>query len=283
MERKTDIWKLYQEFNQSVDSHDRRSDIIRLCNEHATHENNGEETYNELCMKLLKNLLLLFTRYSNNKEIYSKRCYDLYNWLYHETKSYNLKENIVPSIFDRSKSLIQETAKQYICPYNLYKKEHYKDEKIIELNIFEDNVLKLRDILKNKASEHYCSCIIYVNNCVKTYKNLENNYCAGTKAQTPGNVEFCNKLKNFITYYRYLTNEPSIINEIPPLFSEKDTYTNECLSDKNINQIDSATDKSLGNSTSVAASTVVGAMVGIPPFLALMYKVKITFIQIYEQ
>ncbi|KMZ77335.1 hypothetical protein PVIIG_06027 [Plasmodium vivax India VII] len=234
-------------------------------------------------MKLLKNLLILFTRYSNNKEIYSKRCYDLYNWLYHETKSYNLKENIVPSIFDRSKSLIQETAKQYICPYNLYNKDEYKYEKIIELNIFGDNIEKMVSILKNRTHNHYCTCIKYVKNCVETYKYLGKIYCTSTKEQTTGNVEFCNKLNNFTTHYGYLTTEPSIINEIPSLSSDIDKYTNKCLSVNDISQLGSATDERLGNSTSVAASTVVGAMVGIPPFLALMYKVNITFIQIYEQ
>ncbi|KMZ77022.1 hypothetical protein PVIIG_05219 [Plasmodium vivax India VII] len=248
--------------------------MISICEAHATFENNGEGTYNELCMKLLKKLLLL-TKYSDDVDTYSKRCNDLYNWLYHETKSYSLRENIVPSIFSRSISLMQGKNKQINCPYDLYNKDHYKDEKIIELNIFGDNIDKLLEILKNKRSIHYCPCIKYVNNCVKTYKNLDKNYCTGENIQALGNEKFCKKLNNFITHYGYLTQEKTIINEIPPLFSEKGTYTNKCLSDKSINQLDSATDKSLGNSTSVAASTVVGAMVGIPPFLALMYKVNI--------
>ncbi|VUZ99402.1 PIR protein [Plasmodium vivax] len=267
-----DIWKLYEEFNQSADNHEKNSEIFNKCKEHARIENNGEETYNELCMKLLKNILILFTRYSNDKEIYSKRCKDLYNWLYHKTKPYKLTENIVPSIFNYSKSLIQETDKQYICPYLLYNKDHYKYEKIIELNIFEDNVETLIDILKDRNSDQYCPCIKYVNNCVKTYKNLDNNYCTPANIQKLDNDEFCKELNKFPTYYGYLTDVPSIMNEIPSLSSDIDKYTNECLSDNSINQLVSTSDKSLGNSTSVAASTVVGAMVGIPPFLALMYK-----------
>ncbi|KMZ99331.1 hypothetical protein PVNG_02214 [Plasmodium vivax North Korean] len=277
-----EIWELYEEFNKPVVSHVKKSDMISICKTHATIANNGEETYKELCMKLLKNLLLL-TKYSNKIDIYNKRCKDLYNWLYHETKLYNPTENIVRTIFNLSNSLIKGTNAQYLCPYLLYNKDHYKYEKIIELNIFEDNVEALIDILKVRNSDQYCPCIKYVNNCVKTYKNLYNNYCTGTKAQTLGNVEFCNKLNKFTTYYGFLTNEETIRNEIPSLYSEKDTYTNECLYEKNKNQLSATTDKGLVNSTPVAASTVVGAMVGIPPFLALMYKVNIKFIQIYEQ
>ncbi|KMZ98982.1 hypothetical protein PVNG_03821 [Plasmodium vivax North Korean] len=255
--------------------------MISICKAHATQENNGEATYNELCMKLLKNLLLL-TKYSDDVDTYSKRCNDLYNWLYHETKSYSLRENIIPSIFSRSISLMQGKNKQINCPYESYKKDHYKYEKIIELNIFEDNIEKLREILKDKTSNQYCPGIIYVNNCVNTYKYLHNNYCTDTKAQELGNVKFCNKLKDFITYYGFLTNEETIINEIPSLLSETNTYTNKCLSDENKDQLRSTTDKSLVNSTPATASTVVGAMVEIPPFLVLMYKVNIIFIQIYE-
>ncbi|KMZ88600.1 hypothetical protein PVBG_04809 [Plasmodium vivax Brazil I] len=277
-----DIWKLYEEFNQSVDSHDRRSDIISLCNEHATVESSVKETYKELCMKLLKNLFLL-TRYSNDYGMYNKRCNDLYNWLYHEMKPHNPPDNIVPNIFDRSNSLMQGTDKQNLCLYSSYNKDEYKDEKIIELNIFGDNIEKLLDILKNRSHNHYCPCIKYVKNCVETYKNLNKNYCTDTKEQTRDKVKFCNKLNKFTIYYGYLTDVSTIISEIPSLSLDIDTYTNKCLSDKAISQSSSATDKSLGNSTSFAASTVVGAMVGIPPFLALMYKVNITFIQIYEQ
>ncbi|CAG9474661.1 unnamed protein product [Plasmodium vivax] len=266
-----EIWVLYEEFNKSVDKHEKKTDMINICKTNATIENNGEETYKELCMKLLKNSLLL-TKHSNNYDMYSKRCKDLYNWLYHERKLYNPTENIVRSIFNLSNSLIQGTNTPYLCPYLLYNKDHYKYEKIIELNIFEDNVETLIDILKDRNSDQYCPCIKYVNNCVKTYKNLNNNYCTNRKAQELGNVKFCNKLKDFITYYEFLTKEETIKNEIPSLSSDIDKYTNECLSDKSNNQLNSATDEGLGNTTSFAASTVVGAMVGIPPFLALMYK-----------
>ncbi|KMZ89760.1 hypothetical protein PVMG_04590 [Plasmodium vivax Mauritania I] len=257
--------------------------MINLCKTHAENENDGKETYNDLCMKLLRNLLLLLTRYRNDYGRYIKRCYDLYNWLYHETKSYDLTENIIPSIFYLSYSLIQETDQQNICPYELYKKDDYKHEKIIELNIFGDNIETLSDILKNRTSDHYCPCIKYVKNCVKTYKYLEKNYCTSTKEKTHGNLEFCKKLNNFTTHYGFLTKEETIKNEIPSLSSDIDTYTNKCLSDENMNQLSATTDNGLVNSTPVAASTVVGAMVGIPPFLALMYKVNIILIQIYEQ
>ncbi|SCA81953.1 VIR protein [Plasmodium vivax] len=263
------IWNLYDEFNKPVVSHLKKSDMISICEEHATYENEGKETYNDLCMKLLRNLLLL-TKYSNDIDIYSKRCNDLYNWLYHEMKPYNPPENIVPNIFDRSNSLMQGTDKKNLCLYSSYNKDEYKDEKIIELNIFGDNIEKLLDILKNRSHSHYCPCIKYVKNCVETYKNLNKKYCTDTKEQTRDKVKFCNKLNKFTTYYGYLTDVSSIISEIPSL--SLDTYTNECLSDKTISQSSSSTGKSLGNSTSVAASTVVGAMVGIPPFLTLMYK-----------
>ncbi|CAG9474537.1 unnamed protein product [Plasmodium vivax] len=266
-----DIWKLYEEFNKSADNHEKEQDMISICQTHATNENSGKDTYNKLCMKLLKNLLLL-TKYSENIGIYSKRCNDLYNWLYYEMKPYKLPDNIVPSIFDRSDTLISETNKKNLCPYDLYNKDHYKDEKIIELNIFRDNIVTLREILKNKNSDHYCPCIKYVKNCVKTYKNLDNTYCSRENIQKLDNKEFCKELNKFTTYYGYLTDVPSIINEIPSLSLDIDTYKNKCLSDNDISQLGSATDERLGNSTSVAASTVVGAMVGIPPFLALMYK-----------
>ncbi|KMZ99302.1 hypothetical protein PVNG_02185 [Plasmodium vivax North Korean] len=177
----------------------------------------------------------------------------------------------------------KKTDKKYNCPYDLYKKEHYKYEKIIELNIFGDNIEKLLSILKNKTPKHYCPCIKYVKNCVNTYKYLHHNYCTGANIQKLDNEEFCKKLNKFTAYYGFLTKEETIKNEIPSLYSEKDTFTHECLSDKNKNQLNSATNERLGNSTPVSAYTVVGAMVGIPPFLALMYKVNIIFIQIYEQ
>ncbi|KMZ88614.1 hypothetical protein PVBG_04823 [Plasmodium vivax Brazil I] len=282
MESKGEIWVLYEEFNKSVDKHEKKTDMINICKTNATIENNGEETYKELCMKLLKNLLLL-TKHSNNYDMYSKRCKDLYNWLYHERKLYNPTENIVRSIFNLSNSLIQGTNTPYLCPYLLYNKDHYKYEKIIELNIFEDNVEALIDILKDRNSDQYCPCIKYVNNCVKTYKNLYNNYCTRANIQKLDNEEFCKELNKFTTYYGFLTAEKTIINEIPSLSLDIDTYKNKCISDNDISQLGSDTDESLGNSTSVAASTVVGAMAGIPPFLALIYKVNIIFIQIYEQ
>ncbi|KMZ77261.1 hypothetical protein PVIIG_05214 [Plasmodium vivax India VII] len=282
MESKGEIWVLYEEFNKSVDKHEKKTDMINICKTNATIENNGEETYKELCMKLLKNLLLL-TKHSNNYDMYSKRCKDLYNWLYHERKLYNPTENIVRSIFNLSNSLIQGTNTPYLCPYLLYNKDHYKYEKIIELNIFEDNVETLIDILKDRNSDQYCPCIKYVNNCVKTYKNLYNNYCTRANIQKLDNEEFCKELNKFTTYYGFLTAEKTIINEIPSLSLDIDTYKNKCISDNDISQLGSDTDESLGNSTSVAASTVVGAMAGIPPFLALIYKVNIIFIQIYEQ
>ncbi|KMZ95734.1 hypothetical protein PVMG_05333 [Plasmodium vivax Mauritania I] len=271
-----------------------------------------EEKHKDIYKKLTRNLLLLLNKkyMKMNKEDY---CRFLYQWVYHTQKKYDINEYYI-SVFYQAvhASIISAGASNY-CPYYSYDKDYENSINIIKLQNFHHNINTIRDILIKKSASQdrnsqYCYAQRYANECVKIYRNMYDEFCAGDKSSILKNQKTCSELSTFNNIYTtFLFNQGDINKKIPDLASEENEKLFGCPADEStaLQEWKQGSGPALGKGTlsspgqgmgTVAGpgqgsisdgveqsdnpkpfntTSVVSAMAGIPPFLALIYKVYI--------
>ncbi|KMZ88555.1 hypothetical protein PVBG_04764, partial [Plasmodium vivax Brazil I] len=170
------------------------------------------------------------------------------------------------------------------CPYFNFNEKHLEPTKLMKLRIFNYNADTFQSMLKGVINSDGCSLKRYIYECIEVYRGMNSMYCSRRDATTEENRNSCDIVREFDKFYSlYILNSNGITHNFPELSS--DTALNVidgCLLEES--KYDSYFDeRPLGTPITKGVSTAVGAMVGIPPFLVLMYKVNITFIQIYVQ
>ncbi|VUZ99409.1 PIR protein [Plasmodium vivax] len=186
------------------------------------------------------------------------------------------------------------------CQYYSYDKDYENSINIIKLQNFHHNVDTIRDILIKKSepqerNSQYCYAQRYANECVKIYRNIHDEFCSGDKSYLTKNQKTCTQLTTFNSIYTtFLFNQGDIYKKIPDLSSSENEKHFGCPSDKPAPGTDliqglgeelemasqsgpghgSISDSAKQSESTIPfnATAVVGTMIGIPPFLGLIYR-----------
>ncbi|KMZ77035.1 hypothetical protein PVIIG_05232 [Plasmodium vivax India VII] len=271
------IFKLYDRLDQPVDASQPNQEILNLCDKYHTFYVSFTTQQKSICKKLLRNLFLCN---SFSRDEFTNCSSNIYVWLYFEINKSRIADHIIKNIFELPNSRRNGGPKYNCCPYFSFHDNIHNPENLMKLRIFNDNVHSFRNMLKGPIKSYDCSLIRYIYKCILIYRDMNSKYCSGTKDTKEENKNSCDiihKFKNFYTLY--ISNNNETTHKFPELTSG--TF---------LNNIDGCSlegiyydEAQLGTPITKGVSTALGAVVGIPPFFALMYKVNITFIQIYEQ
>ncbi|VUZ96306.1 PIR protein [Plasmodium vivax] len=238
--------------------------------------------YIKFCKNLSKNLLLLADcDYTGEK--FNKYCDILYMWMYFEINRNGIPNNITEQLFNASAQVVTTKRYKTPCHYFNFNEKYYEPTKLMKLRIFEKNTSIFTNNLNDIKGLNYCSCLKYVYECVNIYREMHKDFCLGEKQFKPLNKDTCFILNNFKTsYLAYLFDAGGIKDKLPPLDGTNNEKFPSCASDES--KLGSAEDHVQGaeanspgaeqskSRISLSTSAVVSTMVGIPPFLALIYK-----------
>ncbi|KMZ99293.1 hypothetical protein PVNG_02176 [Plasmodium vivax North Korean] len=233
-----------------------------------------KDEYVNFCIKLIRNLV----PYPDYATIYTpdqERCKSLNYWIYYNIEDLKHSQKFIRDIYNESQSLINGHKNKSICPIS-YVETLKESEKIIKLLYLQDNTDIFIETLENIGSKDYCSCEKFVNECVKIYKDMKNQYCTrGDDKDT--NSETCSHLETFNTIYtNFLFNDSKLHGKIPSLTSANGEYVGRCKTEQiNPNPI-SVQQNNPGTSQEFTVKTTVATMAGASSVLALLYKVNIS-------
>ncbi|KMZ77244.1 hypothetical protein PVIIG_05197 [Plasmodium vivax India VII] len=287
----------YKEFNKNVTDEERTFDYTTMNNLKGMPGNYEKHKY--IYEKIIRNLNFLLNEKYTRMRIH-EYCRFLNQFIYHKKKKYNLNEFTINMFYLTSHSNIIGKGGIGNCPYHSYDATYKEPLNIIKLDNFHENIRDIKRVLENEISQDHSLCQKYVCECVKIYKTMHKKYCPyeGTTDKTL--KETCDILEKFKTsYMAFLFGEEDIKDKIPPLNGPDIDDFPKCLPDEpkpeteqerspaedlaqgarvGMEQQPQATSPASEQSnspTSLSTSTVVSTMVGIPPFLALIYKVNI--------
>ncbi|GAB69988.1 hypothetical protein PCYB_007370, partial [Plasmodium cynomolgi strain B] len=171
------IWKLYEEFNKTVDNSDNYKYYYdETCKGIMKLVENDEERYKDICIKLLRNLGI-FSSETNTAKYNSERCRNLNSWLYYIIKDYDVQQDAFTKIFDVSNGILEKRVNHPYCSYYLYKDKYHDPNKIIKLINLQEYVYDILSILNNKDDENQCSCLKFIYECANIYKEMNKIYC----------------------------------------------------------------------------------------------------------
>ncbi|KMZ77097.1 hypothetical protein PVIIG_06094 [Plasmodium vivax India VII] len=206
-------------------------------------------------------------------------------------KKNNIADDITKIMFNGATNMIRSKLDKTPCTYFNFNEKYHEPTKLMKLRIFEHNTSIFINNFKGIKGLNNCSCLKYVYECVNIYKKMHRDYCLAGKQFEPLNKATCNILNNFETsYLAYLFDARGINDKLPLLDGTNNEEIPRCLSDESKlasaeDPFQSAEANSSGTEQSKSpisnsTSAIVSTMVGIPPFLALIYKVKIFLLKI---
>ncbi|KMZ77079.1 hypothetical protein PVIIG_05513 [Plasmodium vivax India VII] len=283
----------YEEFNETV-TEEQKSSIESLM---ANLRRLGDYNHNnkDIYEKVMRNLLLLLNN-KYKKMPFRDYCTYLYQWLYFTKKKNKNSDFMIDVVYSASHSrFILPKAINQCLPFS-YDKTYDDPIKIIKLQIFDLNINIIEQILMSENYSNNLNFKKYICECVNIFKEMYKGNCPYKDVEDKKRKDTCDVLDNFMNIYMsYLYTKERIKNKIPSLHSTESEPLNICPSNKPeigpslVSETTQApqsaqVSQSEGNSISVEQSgkpipfnttSVVSAMAGIPPFLALIYKVII--------
>ncbi|VUZ96312.1 PIR protein [Plasmodium vivax] len=293
----------YDEFNSAVTDDD--SSTIESLVSVLKSWGGYEEKHKDIYKKLTRNLLLLLNR-EYKKMSNTDFCRFLYQWVYHNKKKYNINEFYISLFYMTIHDSIVQLGAIKKCPYSTYDNDYEISKNIIKLQNFYSDIDTIEKTLMNeslpqKKDSHYCYAQRYANECVKIYRNMHNTFCSGDKSLIPTNEKICSVLSTFNRIYTdFLFNKGDIKNKIPDLSSNESEKHFLCPLDEPSSGLDltqrlgraqglgqaqemmsesgqghrsvSVGIEQPANPAPLNSTAVVGTMIGIPPFLGLIYR-----------
>ncbi|SCA81945.1 Plasmodium vivax Vir protein, putative [Plasmodium vivax] len=284
----------YNEFNKDV-SDDERTFDVTLINNVKSIGGYHEKDYH-VYEKLIRNLSSLL---NNKYREMSKRdyCRFLYQWVYHTKKKFDINEYPLSMFYLASHANIVRNGGENICPYYSYDTTLEEPLNIIKLENFQEDMQTIESILK-RENDSITSCQKYICECVNIYKKMHNEYCTHPYNVNKKRDDTCDKLRAFASaYMSYLFVKKEIKDKIPSLYDAESVPFSRCSTEEKERQLsvagvstpDSANEpgprpgegiaqsstrgaEQSDNSIPFNTTSVVSAMAGIPPFLALIYK-----------
>ncbi|GAB69872.1 hypothetical protein PCYB_006210 [Plasmodium cynomolgi strain B] len=230
-----DVWNTYKIFDNAVE--DDKNLYNSLCNLNLENLCVELSEYQDFCKKLMRNLGY-FSLEPKGKQLSSKRCYILYNWIYNSIDENNITENIVNKCFEAYKNYMNKTGSPIICE-NILKYEIYDPRKIILINVFSDNkdviINTLIDMEKNIINNPRHN---FVCECVKIYKEMNEKYCRYLDKEKKRST--CSILSAFKEEYKiYFFDEDYEKYKIPSLDNIVQDLSTKCRKNENLLQLDS--------------------------------------------
>ncbi|KMZ89758.1 hypothetical protein PVMG_04588 [Plasmodium vivax Mauritania I] len=278
---KIDIWSLHDNFIEN-DNGSEYNEILSYCDTGTMFQKPNMQEYKNMCKKLSRNLLLLADgNYGDDN--FSKYCDMLYIWMYFEINKKSLSNSTIEQIFQNTVYMITTKLSKKPCSYFSFNEKLKEPEKLIKLRVFEHNTSTLQNILNNINHPDNCSCLKYVYDCINTYNNMNNRFCATGEHENTTYKDTCGILKNFKTSYsNFFLNVNGVIYELTLLSDITNAAHTptvidapSCLSIRQKEELNFGGDDQSSRPKQIGISTALSTMVGIPPFLALIYKVNI--------
>ncbi|KMZ89725.1 hypothetical protein PVMG_04555 [Plasmodium vivax Mauritania I] len=283
----------YNEFNETV-TEEQRS-LIKSLMDNLTGSGEYNHKHKDIYEKVMRNLsLLLSNKY--NKMTFNDYCTYLYQWLYFTKKKNKNSDFMIDVVYSASHQKFFLQAGKYQCPAFSYDTTYDDPIKIIKLQNFDLDIKNIEKILMGENYTNNLPFKNYICECVNIFREMYNGKCPYKKVEDKKRKDTCDMLDNFMnTYMYYLYIKEGIKDKIPSLHSTESEILNICpsnkpetgpplVSEKGPEPKSAQLSQSEGNSVSVEQSgkpipfntnSVVSAMAGIPPFLALIYKVII--------
>ncbi|VUZ99390.1 PIR protein [Plasmodium vivax] len=251
----------YKEFNETV-TEEQRS-LIKSLMDNLRGSGEYNHKHKDIYEKVMRNLSLLLSK-THTKTQFSDYCTYLYQWL-----------------------------GKYQCPYYTYDKNYDDPIKIIKLQIFDLNINIIEQLLMNENYSNNLPFQKYICECVNIFNEMYNENYPCTEDKNEKHKHTCDFLNKFrYIYMSYLYNKEGIKDKIPSLNSSEVEFLALCplYKQETVSQLVTETSpkpesapvsESEGSSVSVEQSgkpipfnttSVVSAMAGKPPFLALIYK-----------
>ncbi|KMZ88590.1 hypothetical protein PVBG_04799 [Plasmodium vivax Brazil I] len=285
----------YNEFNKDVSDDERTFDVTLINN--VKNIGGYHEKDNQVYEKLIRNLSLLlnnkYTKMSN-----TEYCRFLNQWVYHTKIKYNINEHPLSMFYIGSHTNIVNNGGKSICPYYSYDTTLEEPLNIIKLENFQEDMQTIESILK-RENDSITSCQKYICECVNIYKKMHNEYCTHPYNVNKKRDDTCDKLRAFASaYMSFLFDKEGIKDKVPSLLAAESVPFSRCsteekeqkLSVAGVSTPESANEpgprpgegiapsstrsaEQSDNSLPFNTTSVVSAMAGIPPFLALIYKV----------
>ncbi|GAB70025.1 hypothetical protein PCYB_007740, partial [Plasmodium cynomolgi strain B] len=216
-------------------------------------------------------------------------CIFLNQWLYFIIKEYSILDDRIDFYHDGIVSRLTSDEKKYICHYYSYEKNYNEPINIIKLQVFDLNINIIEYMLTNESYLNHLSFKNYICECVNIFKEMYKGNCPYKEDEDKKRKQTCDFLNNFSKIYMsYLYSKKGIKDKIPFLHSTDDEFLAVCPIDKL--EIRQAPESELvsesegisvnveqsGNTLLFNRNAVVGTIAGMPPFLALIYKVNIS-------
>ncbi|KMZ89723.1 hypothetical protein PVMG_04553 [Plasmodium vivax Mauritania I] len=266
----------YKDYDEPVD---KENDLYSFYDKDVTYYAGDKNKYTHISVKLLRNLRTLLGDTYKRLEKY-EYCIYLYHWIYYRTKESGISNILLSTVYTEFENKKHNEIKN-ICPYNKYKNISKESDEIIKLNIFYDNIVAIRDILKTEHKSKDCKFQEFVHRCVHIYKKLKKMYCQTDDERDVTNKDICDTVKNFNSVYTsfILTKNEEIKIEVPSLSStDSDDITDTihidgCSSNENQEEPNSFKKDQSGSSILPTVPKILGTMAGISSFMAISYKV----------
>ncbi|KMZ99288.1 hypothetical protein PVNG_02171 [Plasmodium vivax North Korean] len=283
----------YKEFNETVTDEQRSPIEPLMTNIRRSGEYNGN--HKDIYEKVMRNISLLLNNHYGKTQ-FRDNCIYLYQWLYLTKKKNKVSDFMIGVLYPAShdKFVLPTTTNK--CSYFAYDTTYEDPIKIIKLQNFDLDIKNIEKILMDENYSNNLPFKKYICECVNIFKEMYKGKCPYTEEKDKKRKAICDVLNTFQnTYMLYLYIKDGMKDKIPSLYSAEDELLNTCPSDKpetepklvSVTRQPSESapvSQSEGNSPSVEqtnnpipfnTTSVVSAMAGIPPFLALIYKVII--------
>ncbi|SBT83994.1 PIR protein [Plasmodium ovale] len=262
-------WDMYDEFDKNVEEMG-FPDYSNKCKHIVSNYDNNISTYNDFCMKLLRNLYTIADVKSETEDR-QLPCTYLNMWLYYKEKIHEIPKEFNKQIFGIADELIKYLPYDSLCIYDESHKIHKEPYKIMLLNIFLDNIDAIEEIMKKDKDSKQESCLNFVKECLSIYNEINREYCLDDKDHTFKAT--CDEIKTFGDMYTSnFLNESPLNGKMPTL-----AYSGMRLPDRVTLEYQAKVSMINADDNTVIpgsdhASTIGGTVAGMGSFLLLMYK-----------
>ncbi|CAG9474714.1 unnamed protein product [Plasmodium vivax] len=293
----SDMTSAYKEFNRTVNEEERY--LISAFLDKLQNVGDYNVKHKDIYENIMRNFWLFRNKYQKKSNIY---CTYLFQWLDIIKKKHVVSDYMIGIIYGvYAENFVPPVEKNH-CPYFSYDKMYKEPIDIIKIKNFYDNIQIINRILREKSNmqeldSQYCYAQRYASECAKIYRNMHNTFCSNNKHSIPGNENTCSELRAFSTSYtEYLYKIEDIKNQIPDLSDSENEkhfgcsvvestqtprqeHTQESGQALGMRTESSREQGSISDGVAQSdnpirfnTTSVVSAMAGIPPFLALIYK-----------
>ncbi|KMZ77338.1 hypothetical protein PVIIG_06030 [Plasmodium vivax India VII] len=224
---KNDVYFRYRQFDRDVLDDVNRSNFYVLCDSIIKDSNGDVNIHTEACVRLLRNLGY-FSVVPSIYELKTERCNILFNWIYKFINEEKITHNIINKIFELYEHEMTRKNNYFRCHYE-------RDIKINEpinitiLDIFDNNTPMIIEALKNKSESIKAPSRMFVCECVKIYKKMNDAYCLNKKKEGEDYTKACSKLGHFKRMYDiFLYNLGNLSNSLPSLNYSDEEFSVKC-------------------------------------------------------